>query len=211
MTTVKDSPILMCDPMALACLEGRKINTRRVINPQPTDWVAMPSGGRWPAVCIKGLAQPAKPRYPVGTLLWVREGVRCHDTRLLTRGGNGGWLWPRFPTAEEGGKWFRKCCYYTSSLPENSCVFQMLPAMLNKMFMPRWASRTTLEVTGVKVERLNDISEEDAILEGMQSPGIPAATTNRGAFALLWESINRKGSWKLNPWVWAYAFKKVKP
>lgn len=80
------------------------------------------------------------------------------------------------------------------------------------IFMPRWASRITLEITGVRVERLQAISEADARAEGVE----PAATHNRpgaiatcfGAYSVLWESINGPGSWDANPWVWCVSFKR---
>lgn len=77
--------------------------------------------------------------------------------------------------------------------------------------MPRWASRITLQITGVRVERLQDISEADAQAEGV----IPAmaicdddGVTHRDAFGDLWESINGAGSWAANPWVWVIEFKQ---
>ena len=82
------------------------------------------------------------------------------------------------------------------------------------MFMPRWASRITLEVTGVRVERLRDISEADAAAEGVrQDYGEPFDATqtisDRRRYELLWETINGKGSWDLNPFVWVVEFKRV--
>ena len=81
--------------------------------------------------------------------------------------------------------------------------------------MPRWASRLTLDVTEIRVERLLDISEADAVAEGAtpcangawfdQSPAL-AGSDARGAYYLLWESINGKGSWAANPWVWVVTF-----
>ena len=88
-------------------------------------------------------------------------------------------------------------------------------------YMPRWASRITLEVTGVRVERLQDISAHDAIAEGVeisdlaklhalalrkQGRNISAAVVEYG---ILWESINGPGSWDVNPWVWVVEFKRV--
>lgn len=91
------------------------------------------------------------------------------------------------------------------------------------MFMPRWASRITLEVTGVRVERLQDISEEDAMAEGCE---VAAETTGEDerlraecgyfptssyahGYRLLWEQINGHGSWDANPWVWCIAFRRL--
>ncbi len=75
--------------------------------------------------------------------------------------------------------------------------------------MPRWASRLTLIVTDVRVQRVQDISEEDAIAEGVghAPPGRPAIVQYLG----LWDSINGAGSWAANPWVWVVEFRKVKP
>lgn len=72
--------------------------------------------------------------------------------------------------------------------------------------MPRWASRITLEITSVRVERLQDISIQDAIDEGMQG-GVGAV---RHEFGKLWESINGADSLNSNPWVWVIEFKQVK-
>jgi hypothetical protein len=90
--------------------------------------------------------------------------------------------------------------------------------------MPRWASRITLEVTDVRVERLNDISEEDAISEGIEEldgaldevrlcQRAAAMHTppedSRVWFAELWESIHGEGSWAANPWVWVISFRRI--
>ena len=75
--------------------------------------------------------------------------------------------------------------------------------------MPRWASRVTLEVTSVWVERLQDISDTDCVREGVT----PAECTDCdgwvNAYSVLWESINGPGSWEANPWVWVVTFKRV--
>lgn len=87
------------------------------------------------------------------------------------------------------------------------------------IFMPRWASRITLDVTGVRVERLNAITEADAIAEGIErSPGGPWRSYDREggccylaaeSYGSLWESINGPGSWAANPWVWVIEFRRV--
>jgi len=94
------------------------------------------------------------------------------------------------------------------------------PQSRPSIHMPRWASRLTLEITGVRVERLNDINEADAIAEGVtavSSGGVTLFTTTgvncfqtaKDAYAALWESINGPGSWDANPWVWVVEFRRI--
>ncbi len=88
--------------------------------------------------------------------------------------------------------------------------------------MPRWASRILLEITAVRVERLQDISEEQAQAEGVKGEQCDHARqacadigywgdTAKGAFGFLWKSLNGEGSWAANPWVWVVEFKRVTP
>jgi hypothetical protein len=84
--------------------------------------------------------------------------------------------------------------------------------------MPRWASRITLEVTGVRVERVQDISHDDALAEGIDTRGIGTSWEVREQharipFARLWDTINAKRghAWESNPWVWVVEFRRIKP
>jgi hypothetical protein len=77
------------------------------------------------------------------------------------------------------------------------------------IFMPRAASRMTLEVTGVRVERLNDISRGDAMAEGCTFPNMSQGDDPRQWYTDLWTQINGAGSWSLNPWVWVIDFRRV--
>ena len=79
------------------------------------------------------------------------------------------------------------------------------------MFMPQWASRITLEITGVRVERLQEISRGDAMEEGCPFPNMAKGDDPRRWYSDLWESINGPGSWDANPWVWVVEFKRIKP
>ncbi len=86
------------------------------------------------------------------------------------------------------------------------------------IYMPRWASRLSLEIVSVRVERLNDISEADALAEGCDTDRLPDGAGEGGEwhcptawYADLWESINGAGSWAQNPWVWVVEFKVVTP
>lgn len=85
-----------------------------------------------------------------------------------------------------------------------------MPKWKSAVHMPRWASRLSLLVTSVRVERLQEITEEDAILEGSQCAGVPAFITNRGAFAKLWNLTNseRGFGWHTDPWVYVISFKR---
>jgi hypothetical protein len=152
----------------------------------------------------------------VGERLWVREAFST-DVRdpvncvIYT-------ATPEYGKYRDTGKLVR------SSFPDGSLPTreESKRAMLPKFWkgkpsihMPRWASRITLEITGVRVERLNEISEEDAIAEGCPIdtpdrfvPGYGAASAS-GWFSDLWESINGQGSWLANPWVWVVEFKSL--
>jgi hypothetical protein len=77
------------------------------------------------------------------------------------------------------------------------------------IFMPRWASRILLEVTDVRVERLNAISDADALAEGCLTDSMLSGDCLASVYARLWESINGEGSWEANPWVWVIGFRRV--
>lgn len=107
---------------------------------------------------------------------------------------------------------------------EHRCT-SILPKWRPSIHMPRWASRITLEITSVKVERLRDISEEDAEAEGVEQDSfghwfdyslptnyreaVSSFSTASASFMSLWNSINGKGSWESNPWVWAISFRRL--
>jgi len=204
---MKERPILFSAPMVRALLNGSKTQTRRVVKPQPTY-----SGGAWK--CADGSAHQASrpsrsllascPYGQPGDRLWVRETF--HVTKGAQRWPDGTILYRADHGVDIGGSYI-DCANWKPSI-----------------FMPRAASRITLEVTGVRVERLNDISEADAVTEGVDmqqqvtmpfSQGLEWCTvtmlprTAREAYMHLWESINGPGSWALNPWVWVVEFKRL--
>jgi hypothetical protein len=90
-----------------------------------------------------------------------------------------------------------------------------VPKWRPSIHMPRWASRITLRITDIRVERLQDISEDDARAEGVFEPSEPVETygprAGRVAFKMLWNHINGPGAWDENPWVWVISFERVKP
>lgn len=197
-----DRPILFSAPMVRALLAGTKTQTRRVVKMKShqqieqrddgTDWPWMYDGERdadsWMA-CPYG--QP-------GDMLWVREtwqAVSGNDRarHIMTH-----------PRPDRG--WLE----YAATPRDDEPAYKWRPSI----HMPRWASRITLEVTGVRVERLQDISEADAMAEGVHYSLLEKIQAGqdrwaRHAYKKLWETINGSDSWDLNPWVWVVEFKGV--
>lgn len=210
---IKERPILFSAPMVRAILKGRKTQTRRVIKfpkhsyTPDTSWIKSvheDGGGNWVAWSNDGPQHAAftKKQYPNG------EGFRCPYGKAGER------LWVRENFYVLG--WLRgklikpEPIHYAADIANSSEAedYTLRPSI----FMPRWASRILLGVTGVRVERLQDISEEDAEAEGVDFiPLAPAALTHRTAYAGLWNKINNKTPWASNPWVWVVEFKRLQP
>jgi hypothetical protein len=208
--------------MVRALLDGRKTMTRRVLKPQPVQNEA----GLWVFdLGRRGFAQtnnvPATMRargwlrFAPGDLLWVREN------HYLTDDGD-----------------FQRAVYAADpgDVVEHLAAVDRLPSYFSPklvaehrklrpgIHMPRWASRLTLAVTAVKVERLQDITEEDVEAEGTDLHSdhaelckniadaggwpndLPKGSPTIGAFRGLWDSINGPGAWEANPWVVAVSF-----
>lgn len=162
------------------------------------------------------------PRYSVGDRLYVREHWRCPANRdataprdLTPRGTTvfydcGGCASTEIPVGitrsgvdygpEHGEKWLVHAWPPAGKLPPYVGRFRQ------GMHMPRWASRITLLVTEVRVERLQDCSEADAVAEGCRPCPAVSAREN---YAALWDSLHGPGAWALNPWVAAYTFRPV--
>ncbi len=183
---MKERPILMSAPMVRAILEGRKTQTRRVYKPREVDNVEDPHGALF--------AFPTPYGSP-GDRLWVRE-TWSHDAHDLDtcRAAH-----------EDASPGIGYGPYYRST--------EVAPDTLRwkpSIFMPRWASRITLEVTEVRVQRLQEISEDDAKAEGCEPSGSAGFATARGLYAALWDSINgARAPWPSNPWVWAITFRRL--
>ena len=234
--SLPEKPILFSDAMVRAILAGRKTQTRRIVDPQPTvpdaDAIFCSHEDLWFVVdknnCdivhpIKSAVQRWRCRYGVtGTTLWVREAWSPDHAAF----------YPNFPIVHRAD----------SIDPRESCLtdvdhpgqvwspeqkawypFKWRPSI----HMPRSACRLTLRVKNIRIERLSAITEEDALAEGIekvpQSDGphefgyrapIDNAETYRfakSAFIDLWDSINgedHKTRWKANPWVWRIEFGK---
>ena len=201
-----EKPILFSGEMVRAILEGRKTQTRRVVNPQP--WMDATRCETYhdsrtgnTGVCFFqnnlaiGDANVLSPYGHSGDLLWVRE------------------TWAQLCEADE----LTGDCdvaYRADDWPEDEPGPDYIKGTWRpSIFMPRWASRITLELTGIIVERVQDITDDGAIEEGVNraNTSIPGYASTR--FAKLWDSINAKRGfpWSSNPWVWVVSFRVVAP
>jgi hypothetical protein len=202
---MKTRPILFNGAMVRALLDGSKTQTRRIVKPQ------LYEGGRSEHWSLSEYGQFC-PYGQSGGRLWVRE---TWQGPLLTDGDE-------FEAYRESPDDFKKpayCEYAADGGPkpefmtdDDDLVCRWRPSI----HMPRWASRITLEIVSVRVERLQAISESDALAEGVDLDSVAsfarvAGVTRPVGFAYrdLWESINGDGSWDANPWVWVVEFKKV--
>lgn len=198
-----ERPILFSASMVRAVLAGTKTQTRRVVKPQPENDPAkhhpiVPynngrGGWNWVLEATgHGTGDPFPCPYgKPGDRLWVREAWG------LDQADNGGDRhWCRFVYRADPG----------AQALDNGTPVPWKPSI----HMPRRASRITLEVTGVRVERLQAISASDAISEGIPrgGPENPDGIEQR-EYRALWESINGQGSWDANPWVWVVEFRGV--
>lgn len=203
---IKERPILFSDPMVGAILEGRKTQTRRVIKPQP------PEG----AVFITGLLDLRDKRTAA---LWGYEGG-CHGKYAnapkipavkCPYGQQGDRLWVR----ETWGKYLDDGwpLYRADYDDERAAIFgkDLIKGWRPSIHMPRAASRILLEITGVRVERLQDITGADALEEGFNNAcGCPSCEKDALPwFKDLWEKINGHDAWDANPWVWVIEFKRI--
>lgn len=206
---MKERPILFSGEMVRAILDGRKTQTRRVVK-VPLEEAQVRTACSYSALirnCPHG--QP-------GDRLWVRETWK---TRREWDKISPGLL----PCSEEDA-------FSDMELRERNITYAVKDTAAIKLrgrlrpsiFMPRWASRITLELNDVRVERLQEISGQDAIAEGIQPYTDGGITTfkdyltdemgrraARQSYETLWESINGRGSWAVNPFVWVLGFKRA--
>jgi hypothetical protein len=190
---VKERPILFRGEMARAILDGRKVQTRRIVKPQPED----AGFGRNAVVCPyrTGTQWPLAYYEMRGSCWNSSDPLRC------PYGQPGDRLWVRETWSQPGGQ-----LRYRADGDRGSWdVWKWVPSI----HMPRWASRITLEIVSVRVERLWSISRGDAIAEGCPRRRDTGGTSPVVWFHELWESINWKGSWSVNPWVWVIEFKRL--
>ena len=192
--------------MVRALLAGTKTQTRRVFKAK--------NGGVWPNKNdLPGMRQILRncPYGQPGDRLWVREAWMpdppIDDTWASTAWNGCGRVISEVPERFHHPRF----CNYAADWLHGPITWRP------SIHMPRWASRITLDVTGIRVERLQDISEADAIAEGVNvhsdHHGKPRTSIYSPvqAYRDLWESINGEGSWDANPWVWVVEFPRVTP
>jgi hypothetical protein len=230
---MKERPILFSAPMVRALLDGSKTQTRRVVKPQPEAehggepyWFV----GGYRAWRARGCTDPIRsgshneiacPYGKPGDRLWVRETFYAFgrwETRFSAKKGRDEWHFVDMTL--ESGKAYLYPASDSQPQPMGGKRHKggVTPTWWKRpaIFMPSTASRITLEITEVRVERLKDISEDDALAEGCSSTAIvhEDGEDYTGHYASeeyqdLWESINGPGSWDANPWVWAVSFKRL--
>ena len=234
-TEIKEHPIIFSGEMVRAILAGWKTQTRRIIKPQLEHWPETENGWEWNghtpkdrkkhgACCTNGVSgyeevkrffsifmQKSCPYGVPGDRLWVREKWRPVFGIL------------RQPWEKYGNEYGVQYADISEPFVTENAKKPFNP---DKQFnwspsihMPRWASRILLEVTGVRVERVQDISREDAKeegiwpspLDGLEHAGGRKFGNAEKAFQFLWGSINEKRGygWDVNPWIWVVEFKVV--
>ncbi|HDV9412925.1 TPA: hypothetical protein RKV49_002396 [Raoultella ornithinolytica] len=224
---MKERGMIFNGEMVRAILDGRKTQTRRIMAPQPADDIERSAFPNPDAIGWKSSLKHKHgsttahfcPFGAVGDRIWVRETFQgpLFDYEQMEA------------FLEDSSKFEKpEFCQYAADgghRPEYQDADDNLRyGWRPSIHMPRWASRITLEITDVRVERLNAISEEDAEAEGINMEaladsqdrydciadhnmtGRPTAT---GAFKYLWESIYGAENWQANPWVWVIEFKRV--
>lgn len=194
-----ERPILFAGAMVRAILSGRKTQTRRVVTPAPEP-CTYADGYAIAGQAIEGnpAVLAACPYGVAGDRLWVRET----------------WAQPFLRTETSTG-----VIYLADGpdfLPLSSAAHQWTREVAKShwrpsIFMPRWASRLTLEVVAVRVEQLQEITKEDARAEGVT---VPSSSGNSVVdwFACRWDELyEKRAPWSSNPWVWAITFRRVAP
>lgn len=205
---MKERPILFNGEMVRAILAGKKTQTRRVVDLRNSDidskfFAAADFGKAW-----------ADPSFPNDQYLHVpaKEDYddfdgETHRVRCKTQSGDRLWVRETFRGLPKYDDTFVYRADWTAEAEE---YYPEITPWTPSIHMPRWASRLTLEVTAVRVERLQDISEADAMVEGFPDPdGLNREYGDRARywFQHLWRSIYGDASWDANPWVWVYEFK----
>lgn len=189
-----ERPIIFSAPMVRAILAGTKTQTRRAVKLKPWHQIEQRDDGTlWPWMYDDDRASDHWVPCPYGQLgdrLWVRETFAKIDGQTQ-------------PWIETD---YRATYTHGDRLGDSLGIKKRWTPAIH---MPRAASRITLEVTGVRVERLQHISETDTVAEGIPAGEVSPDDAGRFAYRLLWESLHGPGSWDANPWVWVVEFKRI--
>lgn len=219
MADTKEHPILFNSDIVRAILAGRKTQTRKVIKPQPKKVFYTPDRPDWGwHTHQKGGTRLFCPYGVVGDKLWVRETFVIESTREYHS-----YLNIQEPTDkpfkridDEDGEYFH-IPHYRATEPEPHITdggedgFDDTTEWRPSIFMPKWACRLWLEITNIRVERVQDISEEDAIAEGvMRLTTYRTETPMIDMFRHLWNILNAKRGfeWDANPLVFVIEFRR---
>lgn len=220
---MKERPILFKGAMVLAILDGRKTQTRRVIQPQPTGELRPIS--EW----SRGLAAACHDHNPDADKL-TEHSNRLKGKVFPFTTDSGGLMSPTCPYGQPGDKLWVREAWRTigddgrcNDVPPRdlqpspvwyeadgkAAISELVGKYRPPMFMLRWASRITLEITNVRVERLQEISNDDAFAEGINRPIDARYPVDE--FRALWGSINatRGFGWDVNSWVWVVEFRRI--
>lgn len=209
---MKERPIIFSAESVRAILAGRKTQTRRVVKPQPEDFA--PGQVR---VVVNGEAHTGPADYLLNTVLPEFAAPWRPGDRLWVKE-----TWSGTQTTEvfpNRGRPITFVVHRATYDPKKRRESPISKRWQNPVSMPRWASRLTLEVVSVRVERLHDITETDATAEGAEpdfwrsnhSHGMNSGSDHIGPFSRQWDALNAKRGypWDANPWVWVVEFKKV--
>lgn len=207
---MRELPILFSGAMVRAILDGRKTQTRRIIGGTALDWL---TGAKFDPAYVALPENRLSPYGYAGDRLWVREAWRTisdlnehSGSRIAELCLDAGYMKPWAPIQYEADG--RRANWEHTSTPSHDREPQ--PGRYrHARFMPRWASRVTLEVSGARVERLQDIIEDDAVAEGCY----PREINPIAWYVELWDSLNAVGGygWNANPWVWVVEFREIEP
>lgn len=228
----REFPIIFTAESVRAILAGRKSQTRRVMNPQPhpkttliewndadqawIPWDLEPGTGR------RRTGDPIRSRFLHGDVLWAKEAWRTEELGDMDEVEEDSEMQPgtdgiRFRA--DGA--FRPIENSQAASDAWIAVHRRASSWRSPLYMPRWASRISLEVTEVRAQRLQDISEEDALAEGVEKssagsswiyrwPGSRAYSSPILAYGDGWDRINRRRSpWARNDFVFAYTLRRI--
>lgn len=199
----RERPVLFNGEMVRAILSGAKVQTRRPVKPQPDGQPVLCSDGKW---CVDGGLWLGSAPAAVGDTLWVRESVYISAVDFAAAGDCN--------ATDDKGR--RRLVGYVAGMDSESrrCAADYGVKQTPSIHCPRWASRITLQVTDVRAERLLDVTEADAVAEGLTVLDAirRKVPTVRDAFSLLWDDLYADSlPWSGSPWVWAITFRRVTP